>query len=91
MSQGRLVLEVVRAIAALAACLTLAERALVAQATSRPTPTAANRAFVNGRVFNGQRFVAKALYVTADGAFSRSRPSGKCAYCARLSTSLRIC
>jgi imidazolonepropionase-like amidohydrolase len=60
----------------LAACLALAERALVAQATSRPTTTAANRAFVNGRVFNGQRFVAGPLYVTADRLFSRSRPSG---------------
>jgi hypothetical protein len=56
--------------------MALAERALVAQATSRPTTTAANRAFVNGRVFDGQRFVAKPLYVTADGVFSRSRPTG---------------
>ena len=76
MRQRRLFLEVVAAPLAFAACLALAERALVAQATSRPTMTAANRAFVNGRVFDGQRFVAEPLYVTADGLFSRSRPSG---------------
>jgi hypothetical protein len=71
-----LFLDVVVAASALAACLALAERALVAQATSRPTLTATNRAFVNGRVFDGRRFVAAPLYVTADGLFSRSRPSG---------------
>ena len=75
MRQRRLSLEVA-ALLAFAACLALAERALVAQATSRPTMTAANRAFVNGRVFDGQRFVAKPLYVTADGVFSRTRPAG---------------
>jgi len=72
--QRRPFLNVVAAASAFAACLALAERALAAQAPSRPTTTAANRAFVNGRVFNGQRFVAKPLYVTADGVFSRSRP-----------------
>jgi hypothetical protein len=49
---------------------------LVAQSPPDPTTAARNRAFVNGRVFNGQRFVAEPLYVTADGLFSRSRPSG---------------
>jgi hypothetical protein len=73
--QRRQFLEVVAATSAFAACLVLAERGLVAQATSGPTMTAANRAFVNGRLFNGQRFVAEPLYVTADGVFSRSRPS----------------
>jgi hypothetical protein len=48
---------------------------LVAQSTAGPTTAARDRAFVNGRVFNGQRFIAEPLYVTADGLFSRSRPS----------------
>jgi Amidohydrolase family len=48
---------------------------LVAQSSPERATAARNRAFVNGRVFDGQRFVAKPLYVTADGLFSRSRPS----------------
>ena len=48
---------------------------LVAQSIPGPAPAARNRAFVNGRVFIGQRFVAKPLYVTADGLFSPTRPA----------------
>jgi imidazolonepropionase-like amidohydrolase len=48
----------------------------MAQDTPHVAPSARSRAFVNGRVFNGQGFVAEPLYVTGDGVFSRSRPSG---------------
>ena len=48
---------------------------LVAQSVPGPASAARNRAFVNGRVFNGQRFVAEPLYVTADGLFSHARPA----------------
>jgi predicted amidohydrolase YtcJ len=74
MVTGRRLIPGVAATLAACACLALAERALVAQATSRPAMAAANRAFVNGRVFDGRRFVAKPLYVTTDGVFSRTRP-----------------
>jgi predicted amidohydrolase YtcJ len=61
------------AAAGFAACLTPGhERVLVAQAPSATT-AAVNRAFVNGRVFDGQRFVTRSLYVTANGRFSQSR------------------
>ncbi|HEV8392667.1 MAG TPA: hypothetical protein VGQ37_00275 [Vicinamibacterales bacterium] len=53
----------------------LAAALLVAQSTQGPATAARNRAFVNGRVFNGQGFVDQPLYVTADGLFSRARPS----------------
>jgi hypothetical protein len=33
-------------------------------------------AFVNGRVFDGRRFVDKPLYVTESGWFARSKPAG---------------
>ena len=45
------------------------------QSTPGAAPAARNRAFINGRVFNGERFVAQPLYVTADGLFSRARPA----------------
>src|SRR5688500_7814008 len=47
-----------------------------ARSAQGSAPAAKNRAFVNGRIFDGQRFVRKPLFVTADGEFSRTRPSG---------------
>jgi hypothetical protein len=49
--------------------------ALIAAAAAQGPP-AGNLVFVNGKVFDGTRFVARPLYVTADGLFSRSRPAG---------------
>lgn len=49
--------------------------ALIAAAAAQG-PAAGNLVFVNGKVFDGTRFVARPLYVTADGLFSRSRPAG---------------
>ena len=55
---------------ALDVALKLALQAAASQAAS-------NRVFVNGRVFDGQRFLDKPLFVTSDGLFSNSRPSGE--------------
>ena len=54
---------------ALDVALNLASQAAASRAAS-------NRVFVNGRVFDGERFVDKPLYVTADGVFSSARPAG---------------
>jgi imidazolonepropionase-like amidohydrolase len=66
-------------LAALAACLTStgdAREGRVPRAQATAAPAATHRAFVNGHLFRGRRFVSEPLYVTADGRFSRTRPAG---------------
>jgi imidazolonepropionase-like amidohydrolase len=60
---------------AMAMWLAVSDRPIEAQVTAGSAAAARNRAFLNGRVFDGQRFVAAPLYVTADGLFSPSRPA----------------
>jgi hypothetical protein len=73
MRQHRIFPWVVAAAAGFTVSLLPALPSVGAQSATGPAPTARNRAFVNGQVFDGQRFVAAPLYVTADGLFSRSR------------------
>jgi predicted amidohydrolase YtcJ len=75
MRQQRLFAWIVAAPAAFVACLVVAGSSLgsLGAQSAPPATSARDRAFVNGPVFDGQRFVAAPLSVAADGRFSRSR------------------